>query len=53
MEMRAKKAQISLSAYLRRVGVGEDLSQSNPAELFDELEEGVGHGNYKNMGHQG
>nr|WP_297280161.1 hypothetical protein [uncultured Butyricicoccus sp.] len=53
MEARAKKAQISLSAYLRRVGVGEDLSQSNPAELFDELEEGVGHGNYKNMGHQG
>lgn len=53
MEARAKKAQISLSAYLRRVGVGEDLSQSNPAELFDELEEGVGYGNYKNMGHQG
>ena len=35
MEVRAKRAGIGLSAYLRRVGVGEDLAQPNPAELFE------------------
>lgn len=53
MEARAKRAGIGLSAYLRWVGVGEDLAQPNPAELFDDLEEGVAHGHHKDLGHQG
>lgn len=53
MEARAKRAGIGLSAYLRRVGVGEDLAQPNPAELFDDLEEGVTHGRHEDLGHQG
>lgn len=53
MEARARRAGIGLSAYLRRVGVGEDLAQPNPAELFDDLEEGVAHRRHENLGHQG
>ena len=53
METRAKRAGVGLSAYLRRVGIGEDLTQPNPAELFDDLEEGVAHGHYEDLGHQG
>ena len=53
MEARARRAGIGLSAYLHRVGVGEDLAQPNPAELFDDLEEGVTHGRYEDLGHQG
>ncbi|WP_143383185.1 plasmid mobilization protein [Flavonifractor sp. An112] len=53
MEARARRAGIGLSAYLRRVGVGEDLAQPNPAELFDNLEEGVAHGCHEDLGHQG
>ena len=53
MEARARRAGIGLSAYLRRVGVGEDLAQPNPEELFDDLEEGVGHGHHEDLGHQG
>ncbi len=53
MEAKAKRAGIGLSAYLRRVGVGEDLAQPNPAELFDNLEEGVAHGCHEDLGHQG
>lgn len=53
MEARAKRAGVGLSAYLRRVGIGEDLSKPNPAELFDALEEGVTHGHHKDLGHQG
>lgn len=53
MKARAKRAGIGLSAYLRRVGVGEDLAQPNPAELFDDLEEGVTHGHHEDLGHQG
>lgn len=53
MEAKAKRAGIGLSAYLRRVGVGEDLAQPNPAELFDDLEEGVAHGHHEDLGHQG
>ena len=53
MEARAKRAGIGLSAYLRRVGVGEDLAQPNPAELFDDLEEGVTHGRHEDLGYQG
>ena len=53
MEARARRAGIGLSAYLRRVGVGEDLAQPNPAELFDDLEEGVTHGHHEDLGHQG
>lgn len=53
MEAKAKRAGIGLSAYLRRVGVGEDLAQPNPAELFDNLEEGVTHGHHQDLGYQG
>ncbi len=53
MEARAKKAGLGLSAYLRRVGAGEDVSQPNPVELFDNLEDGVAHGRDKDLGHQG
>lgn len=53
MEDRARRAGIGLSAYLRRVAVGEDLSKPTPAELFDDLEEGVAHGRHKDLGHQG
>ena len=53
MEARAKWASVGLSAYLRRVGVGEDLSKPTPAELFDDLEEGVTHGHHEDLGHQG
>ena len=53
MEARARRAGIGLSAYLRRVEVGEELAQPNPAELFDALEEGVGHGCDEDLGHQG
>ena len=53
MEARAKRAGIGLSAYLRRVGIGENLGQPTPAELFDNLEEGVGPGHHEDLGHQG
>ena len=53
MEARAKKAGLGLSAYLRRVGAGENVSQPNPVELFDNLEDGVAHGRDKDLGHQG
>ena len=53
MEARAKRAGVGLSAYLRRVGIGEDLTQPNPAELFDNLEEGVAHGHHEDLVHQG
>ncbi|MGO5114152.1 plasmid mobilization protein [Candidatus Avoscillospira sp. LCP25S3_F1] len=53
MEAQAKQAGIGLSAYLRRVGIGEDLTQPNPAELFDDLEEGVARGHHEDLGHQG
>lgn len=53
MEVRAKRAGVGLSAYLRRVGIGEDLSKPNPAELFDDLEEGVAYGHHEDLGHQG
>lgn len=53
MEARARRAGIGLSAYLSRVGVGEDLAQPNPAELFDNLEEGVVHGRHEDLGYQG
>lgn len=53
METKAKRAGIGLSAYLRRIGGGEDLDQPNPVELFDSLEEGVAHGHHKDLGHQG
>ena len=53
MEARAKRAGVGLSAYLRRVGIGEDLTQPNPAELFDNLEEGVAHGHHEDLAHQG
>lgn len=53
METRAKRAGVGLSSYLRRVGIGEDLTQPNPAELFDNLEEGVAHGHHEDLGHQG
>ena len=53
METRAKRAGVGLSAYLRRVGIGEDLTQPNPAELFDNLEEGVAHGHHEDLVHQG
>lgn len=53
MEARARRAGIGLSAYLRRVGVGEDLAQPNPAKLFDDLEEGIAHGHHEDLGHQG
>ena len=53
MEARAKRDGVGLSAYLRRVGVGEDLAQPSPAELFDDLEEGVTRGHHEDLGHQG
>lgn len=53
MEAKAKRAGIGLSAYLRRVGVGEDLAQPNPAELFNDLEEGVTHRHHQDLGYQG
>lgn len=53
IEARARRAGIGLSAYLRRVGVGENLAQPNPAKLFDDLEEGIAHGHHEDLGHQG
>ena len=53
MEARAKRAGVGLSAYLRRVGIGKDLSKPTPAELFNDLEEGVAHGHHEDLAHQG
>lgn len=50
MEAKARKAKISLSAYLRRVGAGEDVEQTLPEMLFAHMEEGVSNGHHKNMG---
>ena len=50
MEAKARKAKISLSAYLRRVGAEEDVEQTPPEMLFAHMEEGVSNGHPKNMG---
>lgn len=53
METQAKRAGLTLSAYLRRAGTGEDVRQLSPMELFAGLEEGVAHGHHEDLGHQG
>ena len=44
----ARRCGISLSAYLRRLGMGEDLSAPHPMERFGNLTQGVDRGDHEN-----
>ena len=48
LERMARRCGISLSAYLRRLGMGEDLSAPHPMERFGNLTQGVDRGDHQN-----
>ncbi|OUN20867.1 plasmid mobilization protein [Flavonifractor sp. An82] len=48
LERMARRCGISLSAYLRRLGMGEDLSAPHPMERFGNLKQGVDRGDHQN-----
>ncbi|MBM6724778.1 plasmid mobilization protein [Pseudoflavonifractor phocaeensis] len=47
LERMARRCGISLSAYLRRLGMGEDLSAPHPMERFENLIQGVDRGDHQ------
>lgn len=53
LERMARRCGISLSAYLRKVGVGEDLSAQHPLECFSIVHQEVSHGNHQDQTGEG